>query len=805
MANLTDIRSSWSTGASEGGVNVYATKEDLPTSGLTSGDQAYVTGNSRFYISNGSGWYNVALVNATPALTISPTGVIELSTEGTATTITLTATDSDNAVAGLSYSVESDGSFAGLASISQDSSVFTITPLSEDSATTTSAVLTFKASDGISFGTGDRTLTLSFKVANSNYTTLLLKNEETTDNQVDASTNTHTITENGNVKSTALTPYHPGGYSTYFDGNGDYLSVAYNSNLDLTQSSTTTIEAWIYLPAAPDGNKSIITNRPVGVPDEGMDLRLTSSRTIQYYETGAGSVSGSTVISLNTWSHVAVIKTGGNVYIYINGTLDNSGSAPNGTAGTNPTFIGRNGGDGTQYINAYIKDVRVVNGTAVYTSAFTPPTAPLTAIANTSLLACHLPYIVDGSSNGHAITVNGDTKTERFGPYDYLGYAKADHGGSVYFDGSGDYLSIVDDNMTSTGEFTVEGWFYSTSAVGQVIFHWSDISDGNDNDLILGNDGSITCRVGSGGNTLTSSSTGLWKVNIWHHFAVVRNSSNNVDVYLDGKHIIDHGVRTDDMDNTLEIGRNPYGGGGSYFIGYLSNFRVVDGTAVYTSAFTPPTAPLTAITNTQLLTCTNKNDIWDASSGNLLTKAGDVTGGGNSGTLKFGQTAVYLDGNGDYISAPTSDIFDLAGSVVWTIEGWFYWSSLSGEQTLVEKFTGGTGPGWTLYKLNTSNAIGFYSGSSATFSNAIGTVTSGQWYHVALTRDAAGTVRGFLDGTLNASGTYSIGNNSTGNLYIGARNGSANYMNGYVQDLRITKGLARYTANFTPPTAEFDG
>ena len=145
MANLTDIRSSWSTGASEGGVTVYATKEDLPTSGLTSGDQAYVTGNSRFYISNGSGWYNVALVNATPALTISPAGIIELSTAGTATTITLTGTDSDNAVDGLTFSVESDGSFAGLASLSQDSSVFTITPLSEDSTKTTASTITFKA------------------------------------------------------------------------------------------------------------------------------------------------------------------------------------------------------------------------------------------------------------------------------------------------------------------------------------------------------------------------------------------------------------------------------------------------------------------------------------------------------------------------------------------------------------------------------------------------------------------------------------------------------------------------------------
>ena len=117
-----------STADGSGGVTVYATKEDLPSSGLTSGDQAYVTANSRFYISNGSGWYNVALINATPSLTIDPTGSIALSTEGATTTITLTATDSDNALAGLTYSVESDGSFGGLATISQDSSVFTITP-----------------------------------------------------------------------------------------------------------------------------------------------------------------------------------------------------------------------------------------------------------------------------------------------------------------------------------------------------------------------------------------------------------------------------------------------------------------------------------------------------------------------------------------------------------------------------------------------------------------------------------------------------------------------------------------------------
>ena len=188
------------TGVGTSSLAVYATKENLPYTGLTQGDQAYVLNTSRFYISNGSGWYNVALVNANPALTISPSGTIELSREGTATTITLTGTDSDNAVAGLTFSVESDGDFFKLATLSQDSSVFTITPRSKDSATSLgydgTSTLTFKASDGVSFGTGNSILSLSFSVQYSNYTQLLLQADDaSTDTQVDASSNTYSLTK----------------------------------------------------------------------------------------------------------------------------------------------------------------------------------------------------------------------------------------------------------------------------------------------------------------------------------------------------------------------------------------------------------------------------------------------------------------------------------------------------------------------------------------------------------------------------------------------------------------------------------
>tara|TARA_Y100000385_G_scaffold130225_1_gene135547 strand:- start:2096 stop:3850 length:1755 start_codon:yes stop_codon:yes gene_type:complete len=170
MTNLSDIKSAVANAAGIG-TTVYNSVSALPSTGLTSGDQAFVesagaAGQSRLYISNGSGWYNVALINATPRLTLSSEGTIALASDGTATTITMTALDSDNASANLTLSIESGGDLFKFATVSQDSSVVTITPRSEDSAVALgsdgSATLTFKATDGISIGSVVNTFTLSF-------------------------------------------------------------------------------------------------------------------------------------------------------------------------------------------------------------------------------------------------------------------------------------------------------------------------------------------------------------------------------------------------------------------------------------------------------------------------------------------------------------------------------------------------------------------------------------------------------------------------------------------------------------------
>ena len=163
-----------SAGELSGGVTAYSSVNNLPTSGNDSGDQAFVSGNNRLYIWNGSGWYNIALINTNPAFDSSgtPESTYALSTEQSTTTITLLATDPEGLV--ITYSAVADSDFGGLATVSQDSSVFTITPFSNDSATTESGSLTFKASDGVNVASAISEFTLTFRIEHSNYTTLLL-------------------------------------------------------------------------------------------------------------------------------------------------------------------------------------------------------------------------------------------------------------------------------------------------------------------------------------------------------------------------------------------------------------------------------------------------------------------------------------------------------------------------------------------------------------------------------------------------------------------------------------------------------
>lgn len=787
--------------AAASALTVYDSVGALPTTSLTAGDQAYVTSSSRLYLSNGSGWYNVALINATPTLTVNPSGTIQLSSEGTATVVTLTATDSDNADANLTLSVDSGGDFFKLATLSQDSSVFTITPRSSDSATALgydgTATLTFKASDGISFGSATNTFTLGFSIQNSQFTTLLVKADTTgTDNQVDASTNNHAITETGTVISSAFTPYHPGGYSTYFAAAADRIIT----NLATSGTVAWTVEWWVYH-TANAGTSS--QNRNFGAATNDMMFLNTNLTTPTLYIGGQARVAGSKTMAIGQWYHMALVRsvTSNTIKLYIDGVLEGTSSVQAGSTYDVPAKtdfgVGSDHNFAAYGMAGYIRDFRYVIGTEVYTSAFTPPDAPLTAISGTDLLLCNHAAVIDTSGNFNVVTVS-NTTTARFGPYIHAeSYTKADHGGSVRFGGSSN-LNTAAVTWDNTKDWTYEGWWYGTNASSGT-FATLNTGSGTNGLYVMHAGGVYVNGIEWG---IPGSPANYFRVNHWNHWALVRHSGT-YKFYVNG------------ISMWSETNAGNGGSGSSHRFGIgataTNSTAVPDGTfisdvrftedGVYTADFIPPTEPLTVLGDTIFKTVTNTQSIWDAQGGHALISAGNAAAS-NTYRKFTTSSAIAFDGSGDYVGWDQRDAAGLIGDA--TIEMWVYPNANSNYQTLFS-MNRGTSTGFN-FGIDGSSRPFLWKGS---FRIQTGTVSNTTWSHVALVR-SSGVWSIYVNGTAVGATwadttTYTGTDFALGDTVASGGGTTGEWFNGYIQDARYSKGLARYTSTFTPPTVEHEG
>ena len=647
---------------------------------------------------------------------------------------------------------------------------------------------------------------------------------------IDNSTNAFTITVNGNTSINSFDPFVPNSsYSTYgsgyFDGTGDYLTVPNNAALAFGTGAFT-VEIWLYILAYNASTSRIIDWRsnggsPLNIPV----ITLSASGTPLFYadvSTGA-LITGSSAIALNTWAHLAIVKSGSTITMYLNGTSIGSASSSI-NLGVETLNINDPAAGSTYGQLGYFSDLRIVKGTAVYTTAFTPPTSPLTAIANTSLLtlqnnqSVNNNVFLDNSTNNFFVTRNGNATQGTFSPY----------GGnwSNYFDGNGDYLSVPDNSALTfgSGDFTISGWLYPT-ATGQT-----------NNAIILSKVNNIanfapySIAIGNGNYNLlfyATSASGSWNLanalsigtltpNVWNYFAVCRSGAN-VYLFLNGQlttTLTNFGssvLLSDANSTTTLIGGGNYAS--SYFTGYISDVRIVKGTAVYTSAFTPPTSPLTPITNTSLLTCADNRLVDDSINNLAITKNGDVSvqrfSPYNPSTLIPTSYSGYFDGTGDYLNTPSNAAFAL-GTGDFTIECWIYVTAAFG--------TTGSGRGAiisnrTAASSNTSFVLQHYNGkiyfgtvtTDVWPSGSNTTLSINTWYHVAVTR-SSGTVRLFLNGVSDATAVTGDTTNfsDTSATYIGcdgSYGGPLYQYTGYISNVRIVKGTAVYTSNFTPLTS----
>ncbi len=291
-------------------------------------------------------------------------------------------------------------------------------------------------------------------------------------------------------------------YSPYFDGSASSgIQTADHADFAVGSGSFT-YECWAY------GDEDQGVYRELfGQADSsgsqasiGISLQINTSNQpvgMLFYNDGAANahivMTSSTAMVDNKWNHIAFVRNGTSLVLYLNGTsVATATSSESANDGVTCKFaVGRLGESASNTFKGWISNFRFVKGTAVYTGNFTPSTSPLTAITNTKLLCCQdSTATTDNSGTSKTLTLTAaNTYTQQMSPFTYDWYQ--DHSGkdshfqadnitvnNVMLDtptnnfntlnplNKGSYVDLVQGNLTCKGNTDADaGWAHSTMAM----------------------------------------------------------------------------------------------------------------------------------------------------------------------------------------------------------------------------------------------------------------------------------------------------------------------------------------------------
>ena len=651
---------------------------------------------------------------------------------------------------------------------------------------------------------------------------LNLQNKQDVNNKSfqDSSSVRDLITITNNVTQGTFTPFsaEEGKWSVYLDGAGDYLTIPDNAALEVG-SNNFTFEVW-YMPLN-------ITSSNLTICDFGSQGASNQASILPFYQNGsslvyyissngtawtiASNVSYGGTLVYGEWHHLALVRNGSTITPYFNGV---AGTSVTTTSAVHNSAVNKYIGAftlGSGVPTGYISNFRLVNGTAVYTSAFTPPTKPLTAIANTSLLLFSSNTFVDKSTNNFSPTVYGTPRVLPYSPFaPFRSYSKEVVGGNAYFDGSS-FLKIENKttfDIPTNGSFSMEVWLYvTTTNPSWGIFIYADPNDDNFQ-FSHTSSGTFDLRY-AGGSAIGTPFT--VPTNSWQHLVVTRDSSGWIRQFLNGV-LKNYNQKTNAVvRNFVTFGsRN----GGNNYYGYMSNLRWVNGsipTEYQTTettggvlVFTPPTAPVTKTSDTLVLLNFTDSAVIDNTGKNNLELIADAKV--SSYVRKFGNGSMYFDGTDDYIKLIYSENFNF-GTASFTWEAWVHPTDISGVDGIYGTSGGaGSQPKFAVH-LNAGTPSVHYNGvgSSNSYTTATSAISANTWTYLAYVRNGT-TWTWYINGVTSGTGSETGANLTftTQPTFVGY-GGEAYFtpFNGYIEDMRVTKGVARYTSNFTPPARAF--
>lgn len=619
-----------------------------------------------------------------------------------------------------------------------------------------------------------------------------------------------TFTEVGNVIQGSFSPYG-NNWSVYFDGQSS-LDVGSNVYITNLGSGDLTVEFFINTTDTSCNLLNPNTNSGSGywgLMIQNGDLRWNNA----YNSTNLWVVDGAPILD-GEWHHVAIVRNSGTFAVYYDGVAQSlqSGSFSDTTnySGANKLRIG-NGN--LNHFTGYLSNVKLITANAIYTSDFTPPTSPLENTPSggyVKCLVCRDNRFIDSGNYDHDVTLSqNNPKVTPFGPFKYDDARDITvDGGSAYFDGSS-YLHAPTNHgiRPENGGYTIEGWFYATKNTTQILFDARKNSNTNATPVLwITNGDDLNFWHGYG----TSTASNCFNLNEWVHVVANRDGSTT--------ELFCNGVRVKDFNNTGTIYsfEQHFGArwdnGALLDEGYLADWRIEEKVKLYTgSTITVPTAPVGVRTTTDSYMSFQEAGIYDRTGLNNVDTFG--TAQIDTSVVKYGTGSIEFDGNSDYLLGSENPADVLAVKDAFTAECWFYQTATagtgSGIHALISHWNNNTGNKAFVMGMSGTSMVLYVSndGSTNNISGATGgTVSNNTWNHAALTWDGT-NYRVFLNGTAvitqaNSSAPYA----SNEVIQIGASKSGGSgsismYYQGYMDDIRITNGIARYTSSFTPPTA----
>jgi len=587
----------------------------------------------------------------------------------------------------------------------------------------------------------------------------------------------------------------------------NYIQLDSPTNLTFGTNDFT-IEFWVKFAA--QGAYTLFDNRPFNTNGLYVTMGYDSSIGFQVAYNSITPISVGAAAPLNAWHHIAYVRSGGLVSFFVNGkkilTSYSLGSSAVNFAYNKCMMLGNAYLNGNGFnMNGWIDNVRITNGVARYLGNFDPSfSLPDSSISyvdsylpNVKLLM-HGEDLTDAAGNPMTVTgtVTSSATQAKFGSK------------SLQFNGTSVIKTGINPGLaTGTGDFTAECWAYPTSANpntnGSTLISWKDaVGTASTGAVGFRNDGKL--EWGTNGGKIASASVN-YTPNTWQHVAVTR-ASNVIYLFYNGNLV---GSYSDTNSFTapagVAIGNRTDNNNTTGFTGFIDETRITVGVARYVpSSFTPSTTPATVDANTTLLMHmegANGSTTFTDQNGATITKVGTPTI--STTRFKVGSSSLLLNGTTDYLVTPVSADYGF-GTGDFTVECWFYATDLSrNSQALWDMRAAGVSSQVKPTVFAQSGKIMFYVSATIVASYSI---SQGAWHHMAWSK-TNGYSYFYVDGVL-VSMMPDTNNYGTSNDFVigqvGDSRNAAYYFGGNIDEVRITKGLARYIpSNVSPPTTAF--